>query len=104
MNHEQCGVTPEVLAAQEAERRRRALDPVIQMGDPRSVLTEAEIDELRDLAMRHKEAYIAKNYGVSDELRAELMEWGAWPPEKGWYPVTESPAHRQARLAKRRVG
>lgn len=79
------------------------VNPVMQLGASPSVLTQDEVDELRALAARQKEAFIAKDYGVSDELRAELQAWGAWPPEKGWHPVSETPEHRQTRLARRTV-
>ena len=69
-----------------------------------SKLTEAEFQELRDIAARQRAAHIARDYVVSDGIRAELMAWGAWPPEKGWLPAFEASDHRQVRLEKRRAG
>lgn len=70
--------------------------------DPGNTLTDSEVAELRELAGRQKEAYIAKDYDTSDRLRAELQDWGAWPPEKGWHSWFEDGEHRQARLARRK--
>ena len=71
------------------------------LGTDQSVLTEGEMNELRSLALRQEEARANKYYEISDRLRAELMAWGAWPPEQGWHAVAEAPDHRQARLARR---
>jgi hypothetical protein len=61
-------------------------------------LTDSELAELVDLAYRWKLARWNKHFAEADKLRAELMEWGAWPPEHGWHPVFESKEHRYARL------
>lgn len=53
------------------------------------------------MAERYYRARDEKDYAVSDALRTELLEWGAFPPECGWHPVFESPAHRKARLKTR---
>lgn len=71
------------------------------MTDPRSVLTIAETTQLRDLVTQHARARESHDYATADVLRTTLMAWGAWPPENGWHPVMESPAHRWARLEQR---
>lgn len=69
-----------------------------------SNLSGSELAELIDLATRWKLAHWNANFIESDRLRAELMEWGAWPPDGGWHPVFESVEHRQARLMARVEG
>ena len=71
------------------------------MSDPRSVLTSDEVAKLQSLVEAHTKALIGKDYATADVLRTTLMEWGAWPPEKGWHPVFESSVHRQQRLESR---
>lgn len=73
------------------------------MSDQWSVLTEAELIRLCDLAMRWRSAHETRNYALSDQLRQELIEWGAWPPEFGWHPIFEMPAHRYDRIRLRGV-
>lgn len=63
-----------------------------------------ELNKLRALAEGWKEAHSQKDYATSDKLRAELMAWGAWPPEcwaVGWYSIFESTEHRYARHLER---
>ena len=71
------------------------------MPDAWSLLTEDEFLELSDLAKRWLFAHVTRDFGAADLLRAELIAWGAWPPEDGWHPVFESTAHRYARVIKR---
>lgn len=66
-------------------------------GDAMSVLTEDELVELIDLVARWKVAQWNGDFLNSDALRAQLMAWGAWPPEHGWHPVFETTEHRYAR-------
>jgi hypothetical protein len=74
---------------------------MLKSPDAWSVLTEDELLELGDLVKRWLLAHVMRDFQVSDELRIELMEWGAWPIEDGWHPVFESTAHRYARVMKR---
>ena len=69
--------------------------------DAWSVLTEAELIELGDVAQRWLVAHLSQDFAVADRLRNELMEWGAWPVEGGWHPVFESQEHRYARIMRR---
>jgi hypothetical protein len=62
-----------------------------------STLTAEERATLCDLAWRYYAARAQRDYAASDSLRAELIAWGAYPPEHGWHPVFESPEHRYAR-------
>lgn len=71
------------------------------MTDPWSELTKEELVELVGLAGSWAAAHEALDFAAADVLRAELMAWGAWPPEHGWHPVFESPDHRKARLSRR---
>lgn len=64
-------------------------------------LTVAEVAELIALSERHHDALAVRDYPLADSIRAELMLWGAWPPEHGWCGVAESRDHRTQRLAKR---
>jgi hypothetical protein len=66
-----------------------------------SLLTEHEYTELGDLAKRWLSARVLRDFATADVLRAELIEWGAWPLEDGWHPVFESMAHRYARIMAR---
>ena len=71
------------------------------MTDPRSTLTPGELADLRETVEQWRAARIAKEWERADALRADLQAWGAYPPERGWHPVAESPQHRQARLEAR---
>jgi hypothetical protein len=74
---------------------------MLKSPDAWSVLTEDELLDLGDLAKRWLRAYVVRDFGIADGLRAELIEWGAWPIEGGWHPVFESVAHRYARVIAR---
>ncbi len=63
-----------------------------------STLLPAEARALVSLRDRHLAARAEKDFVIADELRAELMAWGAWPPDGTWNPVAEEPVHRLARL------
>jgi len=69
--------------------------------DLRSTLTDGEMADLQRLAAAHAAAKAGGDFQKSDAIRAELMEYGAWPPESGWNPVFETPDHRQKRLTAR---
>lgn len=66
-----------------------------------SVLNPSEMRELHALAVRWQDARKRRDYAEADRLRAELVEWGAFPPERGWHPVFESRHHRAARIRAR---
>jgi hypothetical protein len=66
-----------------------------------SILTEAEASELVEIAEKYLRSRSEGRFQESDVWRAELMEWGAWPPEYGWHPVFESAAHRHGRHLRR---
>lgn len=66
-----------------------------------SELTDEELRDLVELAGAWQRAHDYGDYKTSDALRAELIEWGAWPPEHGWHPVFESVNHRQKRISAR---
>ena len=66
-----------------------------------SALTVAEANELLFLNARYLEAKAQKAYPLADSIRAEIMQWGAWPPENSWNAVAETPAHREQRLQNR---
>ena len=66
-----------------------------------STLTVAEASTLLALNAQYLAARADEDWRLADSIRAELMQWGAWPPENGWNAVAEMPAHRAQRLQNR---
>ena len=64
-------------------------------------LTVAEANTLLALNAQHLAARADEDWRLADSIRAELMQWGAWPPEHGWNAVAEAPTHREQRLQNR---
>jgi hypothetical protein len=71
--------------------------------DSLSVLTAIELEQLRNLAAKYESLRAGKNYAEADQVRAELIDRGAWPIEHGWNAVFESPERRMQRIAARQA-